>query len=190
MKIKHQISLIFLCLFLSSCASYQIEKEPPKKVQYSQETQKSFEEIEKKVLLERYKRMRIEDGILQKQRGRAYSPTLRGVPPQVEDAPLARPSSPKARPQPKREKPVPKSAPSPKTLETEKASPKRIEVDPEEQRLEIEQNLTYFCMKMRNDPRFSTELSCEQYTESVKSKCLNKFSEGELALTRCVKSQL
>lgn len=185
MRINHQISLILLGLFVSSCASYQREKEAPQKVQYSKETQKSFEEIEKEMLLERYKRMRVEDGILQERRGREYNPTLRGLPPQVEDAPLARPTPPRPKPRPK---PEPKAQPGPKAAE--KSSPKRIEVDPQEQRREIEQNLTYFCMKMRNDSRFSSGLSCEEYTQSVQKECLNKFSEGELALTRCVKSQL
>lgn len=183
MRSRYHIYFLFLSLAISSCASHQKEKKPPQKIEYSRETQKSFKEIEREMLLERYKRMRVEDGILQERPGRKYRPEPRGLPPQKDESPLALPSAAKTKTKTRvQSKPEQQSA--------EQRAPRRIEVTPEAQRREIQQNLTYFCMKMRNDSRFSSESSCEKYTQSVYEKCLKKFSEGELALTRCVKSKL
>lgn len=180
MRVHHPISLILLTLVFASCSSVSQKKEAPKKLGYSSETQKSFEEIEKEMLMERYKRMRVEDGILQQRPGQNYNPQPRGLPPKTFEAPLTRPSPPQKTAQPKRIKPQQRQSPK----------VRRVEVDPKEQQREIQQNLTYFCMKMRKDSRFSSGEACEKYTQTVEQECLGKFSKGERALTRCVKSQL
>jgi hypothetical protein len=179
MKAINYLNLIILILNLSSCASVKQKEKRQKKVEYSQETQKSFKEIEREMLLKRYKRMRVEDGILQERPGQDYRPKLRTPPQQVRKRPFTRL-------RPKQNIKRPHSPPT----EIEPVEAPVVKVNPQIQRREIEQNLTYFCMNMRKDPRFSTEQTCEEYTQSIQNKCLEKFSEGELALTRCVKSQL
>lgn len=175
------MALLFLTLVFASCSSVPQKEQAPQEVQYSSETQKSFEEIEREMLLERYKRLRVEDGILQQRPGQEYNPEPRGLPPRSDETPLKRPQ--------KTAKPK-QLQPQPATKTSRAKKRPRVEVNPEEQRREIQQNLTFYCMKMRNDSRFATGESCEDYTHSVERKCLEKFSEGERALTRCVKSQL
>lgn len=184
MRVHHPMALLFLTLVFVSCSSAPKKEQAPQDVQYSSETQKSFEEIEREMLLERYKRLRVEDGILQQRPGQAYNPEPRGLPPRSNEGPLKRDTGPQKAAKPKQLQPQPAA----KASSTKKRA--RVEVNPEEQRREIQQNLTFYCMKMRKDSRFATGESCEDYTHSVERKCLEKFSEGERALTRCVKSQL
>ena len=179
MKAIQYLSIIILILNLSSCATVEKKEKRPKKVHYSQETQKTFKEIEREMLLERYKRMRVEDGILQQRPGQDYRPKLRTAPARPKNRPFTR-----LRPKQKIKAPQTK----PRAVEPDETPV--VKVNPQSQQREIEQNLKYFCMKMRKDPRFPTSQACEEYTESIRNKCLQKFSKGELALTRCVKSQL
>ena len=71
-----------------------------------------------------------------------------------------------------------------------KTPPKIIRVNENDQKIEIEQNLSYYCMKNRKSSKFSSEADCFAYTESVKMECLDKFEKGDARLTTCVKSRI
>lgn len=68
--------------------------------------------------------------------------------------------------------------------------PKIVWVDIKEQEIEIEQNLTFYCMENRKDSRFDDNMDCSAYTENIYSECRNDFVAGDARLTRCVKSRL
>ncbi len=71
-----------------------------------------------------------------------------------------------------------------------RTQPKIIKVNENDQKIEIEQNLSYYCMKNRKSSKFSSEADCFAYTESVKMACLEKFKKGDARLTKCVKSRI
>lgn len=66
----------------------------------------------------------------------------------------------------------------------------RITENIEEQKIEIKQNLSYFCMKNRKAYKFKKEGSCDSYTINVYVECRKKYLMGEKGLLRCLKSQL
>lgn len=68
--------------------------------------------------------------------------------------------------------------------------PKIKMVDIKEQRIEIEQNLVYYCMENRKSSRFSDDSPCESYAQDIYSQCQDDFIDGDARLTRCVKSRL
>lgn len=60
------------------------------------------------------------------------------------------------------------------------------QVNPEEQQIELEQYLNYFCMKNRKRERFRLEGSCKNFTHKLLKKCLHKFSWSEKRLRGCI----
>ena len=154
---------IFVLFFLGACATQP--KNLPQQTRYSPETEKTFLEIERERLLEHYRQMRIEEGIMQN------DGTYQKV---------AKPRVIRPRPTP----PAPKK-PAPRAQVVE-----RVKVDEEAQKMELEQNLSFFCMKKRSDSRFSNDGSCEEFTAQVKNECLEKYQTGDKGLLSCVKSQL
>jgi uncharacterized lipoprotein len=68
--------------------------------------------------------------------------------------------------------------------------PKIKLVDINEQRIEIEQRLVFFCMENRKSSKFDANDTCESHTALIYSKCLDSFEAGDARLTRCVKSRL
>ncbi|CBW26195.1 putative exported protein [Halobacteriovorax marinus SJ] len=71
-----------------------------------------------------------------------------------------------------------------------KPRPSIIPTNPDEQRIEVEQNLKFFCMEKRKDPRFSAASTCESFTENILSECESSYQWNDKKLTRCVKSKL
>lgn len=159
-------SLQFACLFIFLVACSSADKNLPSTVRYSPETEKTFQEIERERLLEHYKQLRIEEGIDQQEPGSAKRVR-----------PRPRVVRPNPAPMPKKQAPVQAKRPAPK-------------VDIESQNMELEQNLSFFCMQKRKDSRFSTEGSCEEYTASVRQDCEQEFEQGDRGLLPCVKSKL
>ena len=67
--------------------------------------------------------------------------------------------------------------------------PKKAEiklVDLKEQSIEIEQNLTYFCMEQRKSNKFMIPTTCQKHTQNIYNECNLKFVKGDARLTRCV----
>ncbi|MFG1521830.1 hypothetical protein [Halobacteriovorax sp. RZ-3] len=77
------------------------------------------------------------------------------------------------------------------TVETrkKKVSPKPkkvspiIPVDPNEQRIEIEQLISFHCIKERMD-------NCDELSTKIYEKCLQEFNPGDKRLTHCVTKAL
>lgn len=154
---------ILVLFILGACATQP--KNLPQQTRYSPETEKTFLEIERERLLEHYRQMRIEEGIEQN------------------DGSTKRASRPRViRPRP--------TPPAPKKTTPRTQVVERVKVDEEAQKMELEQNLSFFCMKKRSDSRFSNDGSCEEFTAQVKNECLEKYQTGDKGLLPCVKSQL
>lgn len=63
--------------------------------------------------------------------------------------------------------------------------------DPQEIMIEVEQNLTFFCMKHRKSSRFREENSCQLFTQEKLKECQDIHLETDNArLISCVKSRL
>lgn len=65
----------------------------------------------------------------------------------------------------------------------EKKRPQIIPVDPHGQRIEIEQLLTFHCIKQRMD-------NCDELSTRIFDKCLQEYNPGDRRLTDCVKKSL
>ena len=63
-------------------------------------------------------------------------------------------------------------------------------VDKDSQKVEIEQNLAYYCMKNRKSSKFSNEAECYAFTEDIRMNCLEKYEKGDARLTSCVKTRI
>lgn len=55
---------------------------------------------------------------------------------------------------------------------------------------EINQNLTFFCMKHREDSNFSTEDKCLQFTKMVLDTCEKKHKTINAVMVSCIKERL
>jgi len=92
-----------------------------------------------------------------------------------------------------RERPSRLKTIKPKKYARKKRAPKKRKIyftDPEDQKVEVDQNLKFFCMEKRKDSRFVKNKSCESYTKSVLDKCHISYDWNDRALTQCVKSKL
>lgn len=167
-NIQKNLSLILLfpTLLAVGCSSSNKTEIPTAKVQkvYSEETQKTFEEIEREKVIESYRRLREEDWN-QRERIRERQRVSRPAPKPVAPRPSEKPKQ-----------------------QTVKSSYRKA--DPAEIKIEIDQNRSFFCMKMRTTQRFSNEDECKVYTEGIYSDCQNKFEEDNPGLVTCVKSGL
>lgn len=143
---------------LTSCSSVKM-KEAPK--QYSKETVKSFEEIERQNALERYRQLRLQNW----EEIKSKKKKVRNTRPRRYYSPS---------------KPKKIVAPIRTTIPT----------NPEEQKIEVDQNLKFFCMEKRKDPRFNNSMSCESYTENILNECEDSYQWNDKKLTNCVKSKL
>ncbi|PIK15355.1 hypothetical protein [Halobacteriovorax sp. JY17] len=128
---------------------------------YSSETNKSFEEIERENALERYRQLRLENW----EDTKKGNTRIRNIKPSK----YYRPAKPARVARPK---------------------PSIIPTNPEEQRIEVDQNLKFFCMEKRKDPKFNGTETCESYTENILSECENSYQWNDKKLTNCVKSKL
>jgi hypothetical protein len=152
-------------LFLSvlGCAQNVVPISPPS---YSVETERSFEEIERAELMEKYRKMRQQDwsnytnGTNTRAREYAKQVIQRG-----------------------RKKAATKSRPSRPPLSDEQLRDLEIEV---------EQRVTYYCMKKRNDPRFKTEEACLEYAMNTRGDCQESgtWPPVDRSLVECLKKKL
>lgn len=65
-----------------------------------------------------------------------------------------------------------------------------IHADPEVLGIEIEQKLTYFCMKHRKSRRFNDDGSCQEFTENNLDTCREKFDHDDRNLLYCVERSI
>lgn len=158
--------LSFVCLFLLLFGCSTSNKSLPNAARYSPETEKTFQDIERERLLEHYKQMRIEEGIIQQEPG--TQKRTRPRPKVVRPSPV---------PEASKQVPVKAKRPTPR-------------VDIESQTMELEQNLSFFCMQKRKDARFSSDGACEEFTSSIRQNCEQEFERGDKGLLPCVKSKL
>jgi hypothetical protein len=153
--------LSLILLFLSACSTTTKEEAPV--TSYSQETMKTFEEIEREQVLEYYRQLRARENQNQQ----------RTAPPPPAPKPLQKFHTQK---------------PKPKTPRRPKSS--AIAANPEELEKEVSQNLSFFCMKTRSQSRFSAEGSCEEFTTRVESQCRGQFESNDRRLFNCVRDKL
>jgi hypothetical protein len=61
----------------------------------------------------------------------------------------------------------------------------------EEQIMEIEQNLTYFCMKNRKNIKYRNKNICRGHTQSKYEECKTRYKQNpRINVVRCVKNML
>ncbi|WP_372651425.1 hypothetical protein [Halobacteriovorax sp.] len=156
------IAILVSALALTACTSVKM-KDTPK--QYSKETVRSFEEIERENALERYRQLRLQN----------WERTKKGKVSNTRPRRYYSPSKP-------RKKTAPKKIVAPKKI--------IIPTNPEEQKIEVDQNIKFFCMEKRKDPRFKSSMSCESYTANILSACEDSYQWNDKKLTNCVKSKL
>ena len=146
---KNILGQLTLLILFTACATTA----PRHQKNYSNSTEKSFEDIERDRALDHYRLLREKNWnhyLNKGQKSKQHKSTARKVINQ----------------------------------------PKKILVNPEDQKTEIDQHLTYFCMGNRKSSRFSEEGSCEQYAQNSLNNCLQKFEWGEKGLISCTRSSL
>ncbi len=159
---SRNILILISFLIFSSCTSVKM-KEAPK--HYSKETMRSFEEIERQNALERYRKLRLQN----------WEATKKGKVSRTRPKRYSRPRNSNRIVAPK------KVVPPKKRI---------IPTNPEEQKIEVDQNIKFFCMEKRKDPRFKGPTSCESYTENILNECEDSYQWNDKKLTNCVKSKL
>ena len=58
--------------------------------------------------------------------------------------------------------------------------PRKVLVNMDEQKMEVHQKLSYFCMAHRKDQKFKKPNSCNDFTSSILSNCENDFDWGDI----------
>lgn len=147
---------ILLTLLITSCSS-GIKELGPKR--YSNETNRSFEEIERENALEKYRQLRLKNW----ERTKKGNARIKNIKPRKYYRPAKK---------------------------VTRRKPSIIPTDPEAQKIEVDQNLKFFCMEKRKDPKFRGSLTCESFTENILSGCQDSYQWGNKRLTNCVKSKL
>lgn len=56
--------------------------------------------------------------------------------------------------------------------------------------MELNQNLTFYCMKKTRLSRFKTEKVCLEYVQNTLDDCEKKFKVANTSLVKCVKKKL
>lgn len=169
---KNNISIILLVLLpltFSSCSGIK----PTKRNQraYSQEVESEFGSIENdnKKILNYYRSLREKNWEEYKSHGKKSSVRRRYQRP----APRQRKSQARFK----------KITPAPK--------PALSQTQVEELNIEINQNLSYFCMKKRKSTRFKSPADCETFTEQIRKSCKEKYPVyRDRSPVECVKSKL
>lgn len=164
------LKLLFVFLLLNACATKQEVVQPPP--QYSAETMKTFEEIERDQVLEYYRQLR------ELERGGHHRTPPPPTPQALQQYQTHRPA----------QRPVP--PPRPARPAAPRAQGRVIEANPEELAREIEQNITFYCMRHRNAARFSEEGSCEKFTAGIDTQCRDQFEPNDRRLFNCIRDKL
>jgi hypothetical protein len=167
--LKH---LIITVLVLTSACSKTPLRNKNLKPQNRQATKLSFEQLERQRAINTYRLLRIKDAELRKKNTKRRSSRKRYSRKKI----IKRNVKVRSYPKPQ---PVKKVVPS---------YPKR---DPEEIMIEVNQNLTYFCMQKRKSRKFKDEAECKLFTQEKLLECQEKHIEIDNArLVRCVKTRL
>jgi hypothetical protein len=165
----NKIFFLLLILFAISCAQRPIKKTIIlKKIQKYKLT---FEQMEKKRALESYRLMRLNTVKIRNKRkkkrkskrskSRIYKRSIVKKPIKVK----------------------------PRTIK--KILPSYPKRDPEKIMIEVNQNLSYFCMRHRKSRKFKTPEDCKAYTQEKLLECQTKHIEIDNArIVRCVKRRL
>lgn len=176
--ISRKIVLIILCLASVSCAKFAKKEVKPKPRVYDSKVEDEFSSIEndQREVLEYYRRLRSQDWENYKRKykpKRVSRPTRRGNRPTVKSY----------RPRPYQAPPAPKK----KVIKRASLPDEQIE----EMKIEMRQHMDYFCMQMRNSPRFSDTADCLAFTENIYSNCSASFPViYDRGLVKCVRGKL
>jgi hypothetical protein len=156
------LSFIIIVL-LCACAKTPVKKSPSPI--YSTEIEDSFINIEKKRALDTYRLLRLRD--LERRQKRKTSKSRRPRKSVIKNFVKIKP------------KPVEIKIPT---------YPKR---DPEEIMMEVNQNLSYYCMKKRKSKKFKEPTECEVFAQEKLKECRIKYvQEDNAKLVRCIKGRL
>ncbi len=163
------LSLILIFSLFTSCANLSSKRRDSKKT-YSQDVEKSFEEIERGKALALYKKLRWQNWKKIQGKRSAIKPrrSKRRAPKVTR----------KKTYYPKKKKPVVRPA-----LSEEKVK---------EVQIEISQNMSFFCMANRKDNRFKDENDCHAYTQNVLDTCQDQVNQPwvDKKIVSCVKRKL
>lgn len=147
---------------LISCAALQKPKEKSTP-RYSEETEKTFEQIERERLLEKYRKMRADamrkgTYVKKKRTTRQHSRARQRV---VKKTPV-------------------------KTKQIYQSE----QIDPGQLAVEIDQNRSYFCIQHEDHRRFKSGTNCEEFTAAILEECMGDYDENDRALLRCFKARI
>ena len=151
MTSKVLLAIVF-ALLLTSCSQTKTKSSKS----YSDQTNKSFDEIERDNAVNKYRQLRWESW----DKNRKKKSKVKTI--------------------------KPKKYTHKKRVRKKKSIP----TDPDEQKIEVDQIVKFFCMEKRKDSRFKPEGKCESFTNNILQKCEIKFSWNDRNLTKCVKSNL
>lgn len=149
------LTYLFIGLILLSCAH---TNKSTKKIRYSDEVERSFQDIEKEKAVELYRKLRW-----------------------------------KKRKRTKRKRIVPKVTRKRERLIRKKNTRPALSKEKiKELKIEISQNMSFYCMQNRKSKRYPTETDCHAFTQSVLDRCQSKVSGPwvDRKIVRCVKSKL
>lgn len=163
----NKTTLLFLLfnLLLFSCAQQKVQKTYQDPT-YSDDIEKEFSNIEmsdsQKLRIEALERYRLlREERINKKRSNRSTPSYR-----------------------------PKKITYAQPVEPQKPKRRIIHTDPQEMAIEIEQKLTFYCMKNRKSSRFSQEGSCQEFTDNTLLECKNKFEDDDKNLLYCVEKTI
>jgi hypothetical protein len=163
--------ILILFILLSGCAKTPAKKYVTNKTPTNQK-KLTFDEIERNRAIETYRLLRIQD----KKRKKARRNTRK-------KSRYKR----KRYSRKKRIKHYVKQSP----VSVKKIKPSYPKRDPEEIMIEINQNLSYFCMKKRKSKRFEDISECKLFAQERLLKCQEKHVQiDDARLVNCVKSGL
>lgn len=150
-----QYLIILTLFFLTSCAGVK-PLQPKNRGPIDADVEKSFEELEREKVLDYYFQLRLKDREnKQKRRSRR-------------NVRIYRPAKP--RPAPRITAPPPKK---PKIL-----------VNPEENKIRMEQMLSFHCIKKRNAG------DCQAFTNAIAENCRDEYDLDDQRLIRCIERKL
>jgi hypothetical protein len=160
--------LLLLFTFVQACATHQDVRKDQQRTRYSPEVELSLEKIEQHEQAYQSRRERALDRY-RRLRELGVKPTTKTYRPKRLSYKSTQPRPPN-KPRPRR--------------------PKVIHADPEELSIEIEQKLTYFCMKHRKSRRFSRDQHCQKFMAESLDFCKKKFEIDDRNLLYCVEKKI
>lgn len=170
---------LILLLFLFSCAGIKPIKKP-KRGPIDNDVEKTFqqmeaenfdesqlENLEREQVLDYYFKLRLQDQENQREERKSNQ----GKNAKIYQPPARVPIRP-ARPKP-----------TPRIVSPQKKKPK-IQVDPQENQIRMNQMLSFHCMKSRGGD------SCQERTQRIKQSCQDEYDIDDKRLIRCIETKL